>query len=924
MHEAYYLENEKGDLAGALKLYRALAESRGVSDEVRHEARSRAAGCEEELACEDFARLMPEESILYLELNSPGEQVAALLEQLGLLRDGNGPEAFGVSPLLIEGALGMRGAAIAVTEIDPTGGPPNGVVVLHPGDLDLVRGLIETVLPVGGRPADSIDGFATYDVEGEVLVTLTERLVIASPDRSQIQGVIARLHASSSGRPDAHRGSLAEHRELQSSLSLRGDDLLYFCVNAEPILPMVENLIAAQARQDPEVAMAMAFMDIRSTRALAGRIGVDDDGISFDIALDLDEGHRNLAFNLMRMPHIDKDTLAMVPEGVAFFAATSLNESGPIAGGAKDGRGEPIVTAMDFGREVFGNIADIALYALPSVHQGPFGPMPEVALSLKVNDIGRSRALWNFMLGMAKGASGGGDTSPSTSRIHGAEVHRYDIEGIAVYVAEHGDTLVISPSEHAIASSIEAQRAGRSVLSDSKFAASLAHFGEGSTMAMAVNAGRAAEIARHFMSENERREIQPFMEMLSGTTVSAGMQHSANRLAVHARLCGIPDVSGMVAGLIAQEMGRGHDAFVSAPLRARHEAVRAREQVVQAQALPVREDHKRVEEEHKKAKAWQADSDSKGAQERDELEAAFRAANRDGRIDVARRLLEATAEAGSGDAFFLNNLAWAVLTEDEFGGRYDEKATLMSGASNEASDWKNWYYLDTYAHAMAKQGKWKKAIDVQKKAIAVARENGDQRAGEAEAALEGFLAKAEAVMAEKQHAEKAQAKKKKKEKVRTEENKPGSSEHGKTVADLRTAFVKINAEGHTAAATHVVKEIASLLEDEALALNDFAWQLLTEDETAGKYDAVALEISKRSNELSDWKNWFFLDTYAHGLFSQGDVDGAIKTQEKAVAIAHEEGHSRAGEAEAALKRFVESKTKTKGKAKKVSTPKIYE
>ena len=173
-----------GDAQGARELYLDVAGDRDLSRKLREKARSFADALGEDLASSDFTRLVPRDTIFYAELSRPGEQLSMLLDQLGLLgKVGQTPGRFGVSPLLIDGLLGMRGAAVAVTEFDPERGQPSGVLILHPGDLDIVRGLIETALPIAAQSADPIGGHPTWSIEGEAFVTLTSRLLVASPDR---------------------------------------------------------------------------------------------------------------------------------------------------------------------------------------------------------------------------------------------------------------------------------------------------------------------------------------------------------------------------------------------------------------------------------------------------------------------------------------------------------------------------------------------------------------------------------------------------------------------------------------------------------------------------------------------------------------------------------------------------------------------
>ena len=56
--------------------------------------------------------------------------------------------------------------AVAITGIEPDG-RPHGVAVIHPGDFDITRGLIETGIQVLPE-AEPIGGFKAYQVHGEV------------------------------------------------------------------------------------------------------------------------------------------------------------------------------------------------------------------------------------------------------------------------------------------------------------------------------------------------------------------------------------------------------------------------------------------------------------------------------------------------------------------------------------------------------------------------------------------------------------------------------------------------------------------------------------------------------------------------------------------------------------------------------------
>lgn len=690
-YRAFYLQHEAGDLEGAQKLYLEALESRSLDRDLQLRAKAELKSLNEDLAASDFAKLMPSEAILYVELNRPGAQVSALLDQLGLLRKGSDLTAFGVSPALLEGALGMRGAALAVTEIDMNGGPPEAVLILHPGDRDAVRGLLETALPTAGAPGDSIGGHPTWSIEGQAHVTLTSRLLIASTSPKLVEGVLARLEGDG-------LQSLATSPGFAKVDSLRGDDLLFFHVNAEPVLPMLRYALEQEARNDPDAAMAMNFVDIDSLRSLSGRIGVGSQGLGLDVALTLADGHRNLLFNLLRTPAVSQDTLALVPDGAAFFYATSFNEAAPVApvGGTSE---RPIVTGMDFGREVFANLVDVVVYGLPPEgNSAQGGGLPDLVACLRVNDASRSKALWNFVLGLASQSTGAESMEPESLKIAGVPAERYSLEGIPVYLVTRDHEMLISPSRAALERTLKARKKGRSVMQDELFARCLETLPHESTTALVLSPGRCAAMALPFVPGGDADELRMAAQLLNETIVCVGVEHSDTRLAVSARVGHLPDVSGLVAQAIRQQHSHGQ------------------RQVAEAKSSPAAPQRAGAESLRKKF---------------DEL--SRKQQSHEAAVAVGEALIATLAD----DPTELNDFAWALLTEKRYGERFTPIALVAARKANNLTAHSNWALLDTLAWAEFGSGNVDRAIELEKTALQLVKGSG--REAEVERALKRFI-----------------------------------------------------------------------------------------------------------------------------------------------------------------------------------------
>jgi len=553
LHQAFWLEVHDGALEEALAAYESVASDASADAGVRAEAEHRAAVVRQDLVAGDMTQLLPAGAIAYAELSRPGEHLADLLRQLGLYADGAGSGRFGVAPELVQELVGARGLAVAITGMPLGGGVPTGVVVLHPGDLVLTRGLLETALPAEAAPADSIEGYATWSLPVQpgvsVYVTLTERLVIASNDVYEVGAVVERMQGYD-------EETLANDAALARALEGRHEALLSICVNARPILPMVHMLAEQALAHDPEAAMALQLADVDSLRAFSAHVTAGEAGLGVEATLELAEGHRSLVFDLLRRPTVERETLALVPAHAAFAFATALNPAGGIAPLPTDANGRPIVSTLDLGRELFGNLIDVALFGVPG--DGSEGPLPDVALVLRSNDTARTTALFELALGLATQASSGGRVQATDETVAGVLARRYDLQGVPLYVAAETGRVVVSPSRAAIARSVDAASGRGSILDDPLFAPDLARLDGSDTLLLLAAPGRLARMAAPFAPAEARRRLGPLAALLDRATLSARVVHDDTRLGLDVRLRSLPDVSALVSRAL-----RGEDPFAT-------------------------------------------------------------------------------------------------------------------------------------------------------------------------------------------------------------------------------------------------------------------------------------------------------------------------------------------------------------------------
>ena len=146
---------------------------------------------------------------------------------------------------------------------------------------------------------------------------------------------------------------------------------------------------------------------------------------------------------------------------------------------------------MDLGREIFGNIEEVAFFAMPPATGGPSrSPLPEMAAVFAVKDAAKSEAVWNQTThaGVLRRR---GDPDPRDITIEGQLGKRYQFPGMPpLLVLRCPERALLVGTEGAVTASVRAVGNHESILADESFAKLLARLTPNSSKAVLVDAGR--------------------------------------------------------------------------------------------------------------------------------------------------------------------------------------------------------------------------------------------------------------------------------------------------------------------------------------------------------------------------------------------------------------------------------------------------
>ncbi len=500
----------------------------------------------------DFAELMPRETLLYVEVREPAAHVEQLAEAMGLMgeRDSTGELAtiklddglvlssdFRISPSLLAELKRIGGAAIGV--LGPLEhGQPAPLVVIDPGQSTLLRGLIETGIQVVPR-TDRIGGYATYHHPQGMWVVQTSSLFLASKRRSCLEEAISRLEGV--GENLATLSTFVTCREES-----RGALIFAFVDGAN----LVEQL---GPTMKGEAAVARAVLDLDHLRYATAMVTATTTGAKAEIRVNLKEDHNSLAYGLIRTVPFHRDVFAKIPAGVALVAAAGINPPLRLEANAPSQH----LTALDIGREVFANLAEVALFVLPGV-QTNHDNVPDFGLVVRSNDAKRSEALWSQLLALPTML--GSDDGPSVEVIElgGHQGRRYTLpaqDAPQIDMVRVDDATILFGTLPAVAASLATHRPDESILGDRELADAILKAPDHGSKAVFAHVGRLAGLAAQTERGHDRQHLEMVSRVLQHTKVAAVSDEAPHQLTIRVEASELPVLEEVIRLVAAMQRG---------------------------------------------------------------------------------------------------------------------------------------------------------------------------------------------------------------------------------------------------------------------------------------------------------------------------------------------------------------------------------
>jgi len=469
----------------------------------------------DELGNVDPAALMPPDTLIYVEMGSPGKQVETILKMLKgtpfenplavIGANGSSSQA-GKSPGdIVAGFLNpsmmaefkkIRGMGVGITGVAQNNPPL--IVVLFPGKSDALRGLIMAGLVMLGKPVEAVDGMQCVAFPDGGGAAYDDTVFIAASPPAYTAGQLQWCVKQYKGL--THEPTLASSNKSFAKVSKkdRQENALTIWANVDEVYTGLVKMFP-EGKVPQEILAANAFGDFKNIDDLIAFFSIQQDGIAFETNVAFKDGHNCLAYNMIRTAKLSKDGFKAVPSDAIALLSVGL-------GGADSVQTQMIrehikkATGLEIGGDVFANIQQVTLFALPvdsaSKEALPGVPpiMSSLGLSLTSPNPQQTRQILTGLLTAANLVAPTSGAEPAASEGGRYRIDLVTGQALHCYTDQANKATVLSLSPGVIEAAASAGGSGKSVVTAGPLKEAVSNLSLATSKLMLVNVGGAIRV----------------------------------------------------------------------------------------------------------------------------------------------------------------------------------------------------------------------------------------------------------------------------------------------------------------------------------------------------------------------------------------------------------------------------------------------
>ena len=505
----------------------------------------------EELGNADPAALMPPETLIYVETGSPGRQIETILNMLKGTPLENPLAVFGgdkskrspgdmlatlMNPAMMAEFKKIRGMGVGVTGVAQNNPPV--VIVLFPGKSDALRGLILAGLGFLGNPGDPIEGMQSVvfnDGGGAAYDDTTIILVSPSADWAERLSWCVKQYKGVTSQP-----TLASSNKSFAKVSkkARQENALTLWANVDEVFAGLSKIIPEE-HIPKEIRLADGIADFKNIDDLIVFFNVQENGIAFEQNIAFKDGHRCLAYNMIRTPNLSRAGFEAVPSEAVALVSIALGES-ESAQSLAASKSIKNLTGLDIGREIFANIEQVNLFALSpdsSSSQGNMAVPPIAAnlgLAITSHNPQQTRQILTQLLTVANlvtGQTDGGQAAQGTGKY---QIGLVNNQKLYCYMNQMNKTTVLSLNPGVVETSVSAIKRRRSVCTAGPLNEAVSKLSPSTSKLVLVNVGGGVRIADDYLKATHNNPQNPAHEMYA--QLAQAFDKTSIQLGTHERI----------------------------------------------------------------------------------------------------------------------------------------------------------------------------------------------------------------------------------------------------------------------------------------------------------------------------------------------------------------------------------------------------
>ena len=480
----------------------------------------------EELGNADPAALMPPETLIYIETGSPGRQIETILNMLkgtpfenplAVLGGGKSKKSAGdiiaalMNPAMMAEFKKIRGMGVGITSIAQNN-PPT-IVVLFPGKSDTLRGLILAGLGMLGEPAEPIEGMQSVTFPGGgggAYDDTTVILVSPSADWARQLSWCVKQYKGVTSKP-----TLASSNKSFAKISkkARQENALTLWANVDEVFAGLSEIIPADMIPG-EIRLADGIADFKNIDDLIVFFNIQENGIALEHNIAFKDGHRCIAYNMIRTPNLSRAGFEAVPSEAVGLLSIAL-------GGARSAqsmaasKGIENLTGLDIGREIFANIEQINLFALPpdsSSNGGNIGVPPIAAnlgLAVTSHNPQQTRQILTQLLTVANLVTGQTDIGQPADGTGKYQIGLVNNQKLYCYMNQMNKTTILSLNPEVVETSVSAIKRRRSVCTTGPLSEAVKKLSPSTSKLVLINVGGGIHVADAYLQATYNNPQNP-------------------------------------------------------------------------------------------------------------------------------------------------------------------------------------------------------------------------------------------------------------------------------------------------------------------------------------------------------------------------------------------------------------------------------